>query len=315
MAVKLPIESRRTDLHFVNPDDLYVKEELRGRCTPPTDEQIMNMAISLHDHGQIQPILARRDGEKVAVVAGFTRVAASRLLRKGFTFENREYKDELFLIKVSVADCNEEEAFRRNIVENCQRKQTSPVDDAFNQRKLRESYGMSDMEIAALYSCTSAKVGQYRKLLNLSSEEQSLVHEGKMAVSAAIDLLDVDQEKRQEIIEAARKENGKVNGSLIREQIRSVINDDQEDTVQEEPIAPQGSENPQTPEVPVRNKSLKIVKSKSRSMKEVKNFLTSMLENDDESVQKFCKTFLKFIQGSVSSKSVENALKKLKEAA
>jgi ParB-like chromosome segregation protein Spo0J len=44
-------------------------------------------------------------------------------------------------LKAKVVIVNDEEAFRRDVVENRERAETSPVDDAHNQRRLREDFG------------------------------------------------------------------------------------------------------------------------------------------------------------------------------
>ncbi len=313
MATTLAIQTKRSDRHFANPNDLIVKEELRGRHLPPTDDKIIELAVSMLLEGQQQPINTRRNEKnEVIVVSGFTRTSAARLIRQGFTHEGQEYKDENFLLQFIIQDCNDEEAFRRNIVENSHRNQTSPIDDAHNQRRLRDSYGMNDAEISRLYRSNPATVGQYKKLLMLSKEEQQLVHNGQLAVSAALDLLDVDSEKRQEIVVNATNESGKVNGSVIREQVRdAILNDDNKeesflpetDTV----VIPTQTAPERTPKTP----------TKGRSMKEVKKALTDIIEAEDttEEVRDFCKTFMKFIKGSVQMRSLENALNKIAKAA
>ncbi len=320
MTVALAIQTKRSDRHFANPNDLIVKEDLRGRYMPPTDEQIMQLAVSLLSEGQQQPINTRRDENNgVVVVSGFTRTAAARLIRHGFTYDGQEYKDENFLIQFVIQDCNDEEAFRRNIVENSHRNQTSPIDDAHNQRKLRENYGMSDAEIARLFRYAPAKVANYKRLLMLSREEQMLVHEGKLAVSAALDLLDVGAEKRQEIVSQATTDSGKVNGAMIREQVRDTILNDDEKITETEVETEEANDflpEPQQPQVPT-NTGLKRVPTKTRSIREVKKALESIIENEDTSaeVRDFCKVLMKFCNGSVQIRSLENALNKIAKAA
>jgi ParB/RepB/Spo0J family partition protein len=323
MTVALAMKTKRSDRHFCNPNELIVKEELRGRHMPPTDEQIMQLAVSLLTEGQQQPINARRnENNEAVVVSGFTRTAAARLIRHGFTYDGQEYKDENFLIQFIIQDCNDEEAFRRNIVENSHRNQTSPIDDAHNQRKLRENYGMSDAEIARLFRYAPAKVANYKRLLMLSREEQVLVHEGKLGVSAALDLLDVEAEKRQEIVAQATTDSGKVNGAMIREQVRdTILNDDNKAEIEAEtdgflPGQPEVEAETEVETEPQKPEQ-KRVPTKTRSMREVKKALESIIDNENTSaeVRDFCKTLMKFCNGSVQVRSLENALNKIAKAA
>ena len=319
MATTLAIQTKRSDRHFANPNDLIVKEELRGRHLPPTNEQIMQLAVSMLSEGQLQPVTCRRNEKnEVVVVAGFTRVAAACLIRQGFSYDEQEYKDENFLVQFITQDCNEEEAFRRNIVENSHRNQTSPIDDAHNQRKLRETYGMNDAEIARLFRVAPAKVGNFKRLLMLSKEEQTLVHEGKLPVSAALDLLDVSAEQRQTIVAEAMTETGKINGTVVRQQVRdTILNDDSseiespENEDENDSLLPDtlGNQNPEQPP--------KRIPSKTRSMKELKKAIQFIIDNENtsEDVRNFCKVLMKYCNGTVKDRSLENALNKMAKAA
>src|SRR4051812_22350646 len=108
MAVKINTgdsEYTRQDYFFVDPFEVIVKEELRGRRKPPTEEAIIDMATSMNDHGQQQPVQVRKaDNNRIMLNLGFTRTAAARLIRTGFVCEDedggvREIKDEEFKLK------------------------------------------------------------------------------------------------------------------------------------------------------------------------------------------------------------------------
>lgn len=300
---------KRGDRFFLDPFAVITKEELRGRHIPPTEEQIIELAISMLTFGQLQAVVGRRDADnRVVVVAGFTRTAAARLIRKGFTFEDQEYKDEEFRLQVVLKDCNDEEAFLQNIVENAQRNETSPIDDANNQRRLRDSYGKSDAEIARIYGYKSQnKVASYRRLLLLSEEERDLVHFGLLAVSAALDLLDAPAEQRVEIVEKARLENGRISGSMIRAQVRDEILGEGSSVVVT-PSTEVSEEGVDTTPTPVPSN-----KKKPRTMREVKTFLRETIDNEEtnEEVRNFCKVFQRFIEGSVGTRAVTNAFDKI----
>lgn len=215
---------KRRDMYMVDPTKVHMNAALRGRSYPPTEHDIIQRAISMAVDGQQQPVTARRNpaDNTLSLVSGFTRTAAARLLREGFTYEGVDYKREDFMLKILIVDVNDKQAFRNNIVENAQRNETSPIDDADNQHILRDRDGMSDTEIARLYGYkSSVKVGRLRKLLALPEAARLLVHAGKMGVQAAIDLLALpDDETRMKAIEAATNESGNVNGADIVQQVR-----------------------------------------------------------------------------------------------
>jgi ParB-like chromosome segregation protein Spo0J len=312
MAISVATQEsvRRTDILLVSPFDVVVREELRGRKFPPTEEDIVHMAMSIFDNGQRQPIECRRitlDGTKnrLQATAGFTRTNAIRLIREGFVgTDGVRRHDSEFKVKVTVVDCSDEDALVHNIVENAHRNQTSDIDDAYNQDLLRERYGYNDTEIARLYQYSnSVKVGRLRQLLQLNEEEQLLVHRGLLSTQAALDLLNLDQEERQKII--AELQNGdkqaKIKGSAVADQVREHILSDNGKTTN-------GFANSDT-----------NGKFKQRSMANLRKYLLVRKEDENEeygpATQRFASDMLKWLQGKTTDKAMDNALERLRAAA
>lgn len=301
MAIRVNAGSdmKRADLMLVDPHQVEVKEGLRGRSTPPTEAEIIDMAVSLMDQGQLQPVRCRRiAGDRLELSLGFTRMAASRLIRDGFVdpLGNKRH-DSSWLIKVQVVDGNDETAFIDNIVENCHRKSTSPIDDALNQNRLRERYAKTDDEIAALYRRSKSWVATLSKLVRLDRKVQSLVHTGDMSVQAALDLLDAPAESREQVIAAATKADGSVNGTEVRSQVRAHhLNDDG-----------------RAPPTPSNGKPAKATtRFKSRTMKEVRAYFDAKHEaSKSERVQMFCAVFDDWLSGKCADKTLDNAFAKL----
>ena len=224
---------KRTDLWLVDPYSVIVKEELRGRHKPPSPEDIMARALSMLEHGQLQPCLGRKlPSDKVQIIAGFTRTAAARLIRDGFVdADGVQHCDPGFLLSVTLVKCNDEEARERNVIENAHRNATSPIDDAINQEWMRSSRGYNNAEISRKYGWAPVKVGQHAKLLDLSDDVRLLVHDGRMAVSAALDYLDLPEEKRGEVLAAATNGEGKIKGRKVKDEVRDWHLRDSDETV------------------------------------------------------------------------------------
>ena len=113
---------KRGDLYYVDPFAVIVREELRGRHTPPTDQDVVMRAMSMAEHGQLQPVEARRsDGNKLLLTMGFTRCAAARLIRDGFTGpDGKKHQDKEFRLQVKITDCNDETALMNIDVQKAQ---------------------------------------------------------------------------------------------------------------------------------------------------------------------------------------------------
>lgn len=311
MAVKINAgDVKRVDLYHVDPFEVIVREELRGRHTPPTEEQITQMALSMMEHGQRQPVECRKiEGNRLLLVLGFTRNAAARLIRTGFKHPEtgEDMKDENFRLKTTITDANDKQAFINNVVENAHRNQTSFIDDAKNQHQLRDKYGYNDAEITKLYQYSDkTKVGRLRRLLALPDKAQALVHEGKMTMTTALDILDVsDETARNERFEQAYADaetNGKVNSAEIRASVRDILNDDHREF-------DSGSEG----STEATGNGKKGPKAKPRTVKEIKKLFQAMKDEEaqDELVQKFCVTMLAWIDGKRKDERVEEAIQAL----
>lgn len=297
---KLTTDARRSDLWYLNPYDVVLKEQLRGRHTPPSDDDIIKMAISIHENGQLQPVEVRRDGEQIVLVHGFTRAAAGRLLRDGFTVDGVEHKDAEFMLKCCLVTANDKEAFIHNVVENAHRNQTTAIDDAHNQRKLRESYGYSDADIAKLYQESTATVGNKRKLLLHDDATQSLVHEGRLGVSVAISLLELPEGERQIAIKQAVLSDGRISGETVRKQVRA------------HHLRDEGTHTPSA-----NGDGVDEPKYTKRSFREIRTFFDTIRGDEKaelpEALQEFCKKIVAFYDGKISEKSMTNAMLKLIE--
>lgn len=313
MAVKLNAgEYKRGEMLWISPLQIIVEEELRGRTKPPTAEDIKSLAVSMMDNGQRQPVECRKvDDNRVRLNLGFTRMAAARLIVAGFTDdEGKERKDESFMLKVIMSNSNDQEAFIHNIVENAHRYATSAIDDAVNQRKLTEGYGYSDTDIAKLYGYKgSNKVGRLRRLLELDQDTQNKVHDGVLPVATALELLDIPVEKRAETLEAAMKENGKIDGQVVRQEAREatfqpgILNDENS------PFAEQAAA--------ARTKKLEeaaAVTFKPRSMRELREFLEGLDGvGTNDKVRKFTSTLHDWLAGKKTDKQLTNAFDRLAE--
>lgn len=309
MARKLDAgaDMKRSDFYFIDPFALIVQEEVRGRHKKPNDEDVINMAVSLATHGQRQPVECRKvAGDKLELKLGFTRTAGARLLRKGFKdLEGNDYHDPDFKVKVTLSDCNDKEAFIHNIVENAHRKQTSPIDDAHNQRKLRDQHGMNDTEIKVLYRYTDpAKVGRLRRLLALPDNIQDLVHEDRLPVAGALDLLDIaDDAKRQEAYDLVlSKANGVENGNVTAAEIRPFI---REAILNDDSLPPEekggGKKEPTPPP-----------KYMPRSMRELRQYLQQKKEtHGQDEVKKFCDVLDLWLAGKRANKSLDKCFEDL----
>lgn len=178
---------------FVHPADIVADLAFNTRSAPHDDASVEEMAESIKTNGQIHPVLCRKDKDgRLRLVAGFRRHAAGMLISE---------TDDAFRLKATITDCNDEEAFTRNLAENVEHKHLSPIDVAHAQRRCAEQYGWDGKRIATFFRMSASYVSQHKKLLVLPAKIQRQVHEGKIGMSAALALADVDAGEAERIVE------------------------------------------------------------------------------------------------------------------
>lgn len=274
MPKKFNIEGiKRSDMYSVDPAQLVVVPEDRGRYIAPTEEDVHKLAVSIYKNGQRQPVQCRRvENDGLRLILGFTRFDAITAIRKGFEYQGVKYHDPEFLLKITVdGGVNAEMAFVYNVVENAHRNATSPIDDAHNQQRLRDAYSYDDEAIASLYECSVAQVQRLQKLLRLSAGHQKMVHFGELSVLGALDLLGVPEEKRDEVVEQVKAE-GKVSGATVRAKVREAT-----------------AANPSG-------------KKLARSVKEIKGFFEKRSAGDDPAAE-FARNIISFAKGEMTEEA------------
>lgn len=204
MASKIKIDAEHSYtqgavLH-VHPADIDADQAFNTRSAPHDDTGVEDMAESIKSNGQIHPVLCRKDKDgRLKLVAGFRRHAAGLLIAEN---------DPAFRLKVTVTDCNDEEAFTRNLAENVEHKHLSPIDIAHAQRRCAEQYGWDGKRIAAFFRMSPSYVSQHKRLLALPAKIQRQIHDGKIGISAALDLTNLDTDEAERIVDETPNDAG-----------------------------------------------------------------------------------------------------------
>ena len=143
-----------------------------GRFQPRTrfnDQDIEGLARSLADSGMMQPIIVRpaADG-MMEIVAGERRWRAAQRAR-------------LHDVPVIVKDMSDREALEHGLVENLQREDLGPVEEAAGYRRLNEEFALTQEDIAALVGKSRVHVANTLRLLQLPEPVRKLINEGELS--------------------------------------------------------------------------------------------------------------------------------------
>jgi len=219
---------------YASPTEIFPQNDSRVRPAANQDEIDTTLAISLFKHGQEQPVNAYRDAVdgKLIPFGGHTRRRAGLKLIEGFeavdpdTGKKATFHVPDFKLRVDVIEVKDEaDAFLKGLVDNVYRSKLTPVQQALAQEKLRETYGWSDTKIASLFGYNNTnRVAQLKKLLKLESEIIDAVHEDRLALSIAADVLyDLKPEQRLTIIaQATDNDTNEIVGSKVKDIVREL---------------------------------------------------------------------------------------------
>jgi ParB-like chromosome segregation protein Spo0J len=230
-TIKTENKTRRQDTFCVDPSD--VRPGRNSRMIESSDylERIVDRAISIAKDGQLQPVEVRKEADNTLTLSfGFTRYEAVKLLRSGFTGvdpqtgESVSFCDPKAQLWVKVTKCDVDEAFLRGIKENLERNDTTDLQEALAQSEIRTTMGWTDAAIARFYGYRNQnRVSFLSKLLSLPEKTQQLVHQGKMALHAALLTEGLSETDQTAVIEAATDGKGRVEGAALKGLIRDLL--------------------------------------------------------------------------------------------
>lgn len=155
------------------------------------EEKLEELAQSIRDHGVLQPVTVREaDAGYYQIIAGERRWRAARMA--GLTE-----------IPVNIVDVSDREAAEIALIENLQREDLNPVEEARGYEKLMVSYGLTQEQVAERVGKSRPVVTNSIRLLSLSPAALSLTEKGRLSMSQARALLELTDTAAQESL--ARK--------------------------------------------------------------------------------------------------------------
>lgn len=173
------------------PDTLLPLDVIERNPHQPRHEfdeaALQELADSIAAHGILQPILVRAKGDGYEIVAGERRYQAAR--RAGLTE-----------VPVLVREVSDEESFQLALVENLQRADLNPIEEALGYRTLLQEQGLTQAELAKIVSKSRSAVTNTLRLLDLPPAVQELMAEGKLSAGHARAILAVpDADARERL--------------------------------------------------------------------------------------------------------------------
>ncbi len=135
------------------------------------EEDMRELVASVREHGVLQPILVRRHGgddERYEIIAGERRWRAAQQAR-------------LTKVPVVVKDLNDEEALEVALIENVQREDLSPIEEAQGYQRLMDEFGHTQEQVSKLIGRSRSHIANTLRLMNLPMDVREMLHTGVLS--------------------------------------------------------------------------------------------------------------------------------------
>lgn len=155
------------------------------------ESAIITLADSIRQHGVLQPLLVRPVGNgSYQIVAGERRWRAARMAG-------------LSEVPVVIKEMNDKETAQVALIENLQREDLNPIEEALGYQGLVSEYGMTQNEVAQIVGRSRAAVSNSLRLLELEESVQKMLENGEISVGHGKVILSLsDKKKQRELAEA-----------------------------------------------------------------------------------------------------------------
>ncbi len=147
-------------------------------------EKLEELAASIKNHGIVQPIVVRKAGDRYTIIAGERRYRAARLAG-------------LSTVPVVVREMDDYEVMEVALIENIQRENLNPIEEATAIRFIMDQNDMTQEEVAARLAKSRPSIANTLRLLNLPWEVQELLKEDKLQTGHAKVILSLPERYMQ----------------------------------------------------------------------------------------------------------------------
>ena len=190
---------------------LYLDDIIPNRFQPREvfdEKALKELAVSIKEHGVIQPIIVRNVNGKYEIIAGERRYKASALA--GLT-----------KIPAIIRDLDDKESSKVALLENLQRKNLNPIEEARTYQKILEIDQMTQDELAKTMGKSQSSVANKIRLLALPDEIQESLLKEEISERHARTLLNIpDIKKQKEMLK--RIINNKMSVRALEEEIKKI---------------------------------------------------------------------------------------------
>ena len=177
-------EANKEDINFIEIDEIASNESQPRKTF--NKEKLEELARSIKTHGVIQPIVVRKQGSHYEVVAGERRWRAARIAG-------------LSEVPCIVRELTDEQNMLVAIIENVQREDLNPIEEARGIRAMIEDYELTQDEVAKAVSKSRPYITNALRMLKLPDAVLDMVSAGKLSAGHARAILSAKEKEQTEI--------------------------------------------------------------------------------------------------------------------
>ncbi|MBP3498632.1 MAG: ParB/RepB/Spo0J family partition protein [Akkermansia sp.] len=224
-------ETTPTPVNVVADGDSVIQAKVKDIKASPfqprrhfDEEQIQELAASIRERGLIQPLVVRKVNGMYELIAGERRLRAVTSLG-------------MSTVKVVVHEATDQEVAELALIENLQRADLTPLEEAEQYRLLQEKFGMKQETIAQHVGKSRAVIANMVRLLELAPEVRNLLNQQQITVGHAKVLLQL-KDAMQQTLAAQRVARNTMTVRQTEQMVRNLLNP-QETPTREVPQLPE----------------------------------------------------------------------------
>ncbi len=142
------------------------------------ESELEELSESIRENGVLQPLLVRKNGSKYEIIAGERRYQASKIAG-------------LEKVPVIVRDVDDQKMLELALIENLQRSDLNPIEEAKGYKQLIKASGMTQEALSKAVSKSRSAITNSLRLLDLPESVQQMMYEGKLTAGHARAILAV----------------------------------------------------------------------------------------------------------------------------
>lgn len=170
------------------PDSTVSIEKIHPNPNQPrthfNETELEELSESIREHGVLQPLLVRKKGDEFEIIAGERRYQASKIAG-------------LSELPVIIKDVDDQKMLELALIENLQRSDLNPIEEAKGYRQLIKASGMTQEALSKAVSKSRSAITNSLRLIDLPERVQELLFEGKLTAGHARAILAVPFEEQR----------------------------------------------------------------------------------------------------------------------